>query len=335
MNGMSNSLKIADIGELGLLKKLQPFCPREIVGDDAAILEVPQGKSLVVTTDVLVDGVHFSDQTTSVEDVGWRAAAANLSDIAAMGANPLGMTVGLSLPGTVAVSWVEQLYQGLVNCLKPFQTPILGGDICRSSITTISITALGAVSPARAIHRSQAQPGQVIVATGYHGSSRAGLELLLKPHLGSNLGSEDQKELILSHQRPQARLDVLKYLWPIAKETTVAGMDSSDGLADAIVQICQSSGVGAVIDSQSIPRSPALMRLVSSERALEWALYGGEDFELVLCLSPEAGKQLVQQLGEGAAIIGKITSGNQVELIDHSGSQSSRILTQKGSFQHY
>ena len=115
---MSSSLKIADIGELGLLKKLQPFCPREVIGDDAAILDLPPGQSLVVTTDVLVDGVHFSDQTTSAEDIGWRSAAANLSDIAAMGASPLGITVGLSLPGTVTVSWVEQLYQGLVNCLS-------------------------------------------------------------------------------------------------------------------------------------------------------------------------------------------------------------------------
>ena len=332
---MSCSLTIADIGELGLLKKLQPFCPREIVGDDAAILDIPEGKSLVVTTDVLVDGVHFSDQTTSAEDVGWRAAAANLSDIAAMGASPLGITVGLSLPGTVAVSWVEQLYQGLVNCLKPYQTPILGGDICRSSVISLSITAIGAVSPTRAIHRSQAQPGQVIVVTGYHGSSRAGLELLLNPHLGENLSSKAKKELILSHQRPQARLDVLKHLWPIVQNTTVTGMDSSDGLGDALVQICQSSGVGAVIERQLIPRSPALMALVPPDQALEWALYGGEDFELVLCLSPKAAKQLVQQLGEGAAMIGEVTPGHQVALIDAQGNLPNRVLTQSQSFQHY
>ena len=332
---MSNSLKIADIGELGLLKKLQQFCPRGIVGDDAAILDVPQGKSLVVTTDVLVDGVHFSDQTTSAEDVGWRAAVANLSDIAAMGASPLGITIGLSLPGTVAVSWVEQLYYGIVNCLKPYQTPILGGDICRSSVISLSITAMGAVSPSRAIHRSQAQPGQVILVSGYHGSSRAGLELLLNPRLSGNLSSEAQTELILSHQRPQARLDVLKHLWPIVQGTTVAGMDSSDGLADALVQICQSSATGAVIESRLIPRSPALMALVSPEQALEWALFGGEDFELVLCLSARAAKQLLQQLGEGAAIIGKVTAGKQVELIDDQNNQPNRILNQSKCFQHY
>ena len=332
---MSRSLKVADIGELGLLKKLQPFCPREIVGDDAAILDIPDGKSLVISTDVLVDGVHFNDQTTSAEDVGWRAAAANLSDIAAMGASPLGITVGLSLPGTVAVSWVEELYQGLANCLHPHQTPILGGDICRSPVISLNITAIGAVSPAHAIHRSQAQPGQVIVVTGYHGSSRAGLELLLNPHLGESLSTKTQKELIVSHQRPQARLDVLKHLWPIVQNTTVAGMDSSDGLADGLIQICQSSGVGAVIDSQLIPRSPALMALVPPDQALEWALYGGEDFELVLCLSLDAANLLVQQLGEGAAIIGKVTPGHRVELIDPQRNLPNRILTQSRSFQHY
>ena len=172
--------------------------------------------------------------------------------------------------------------------------------------------------PSRTIHRSQAYPGQVILVTGYHGSSKAGLELLLNPEFGENLSSKARQGLILSHQRPQARLDVLKPLWSIAQNTTVAGMDSSDGLADAVVQICQSSGTGAVINRQLIPRSPALMALVDPEQALEWALYGGEDFELVLCLSPEAAKQLVQQLGEGAAIIGEVTSANQVELIDSS-----------------
>ena len=129
---MTHPTFIADIGEPGLLQLLKRFCPAEIVGDDAAILEVPAGKSLVVTTDVLVDGVHFSEQTTTPEDVGWRAAAANLSDLAAMGAMPLGITVGLSLPPNTPVSWVERLYQGLTACLQSYQTSIVGGDVCRS-----------------------------------------------------------------------------------------------------------------------------------------------------------------------------------------------------------
>ena len=103
-------LRVQDLGEQGLLQRLQRFCPPEVVGDDGAIVTLSPGKSLVVTTDALVDGVHFSDRTTSAADAGWRAAAANLSDLAAMGADPLGITVALGLPGGVQVAWVEQLY---------------------------------------------------------------------------------------------------------------------------------------------------------------------------------------------------------------------------------
>jgi thiamine-monophosphate kinase len=170
---MSNKpLLVRDLGEQGLLEKLQRFCPQDVVGDDGAILDTDPGKSLVVTTDVLVDGVHFSDRTTTAFDVGWRATAANLSDLAAMGATPLGITVGLALPGDRQVSWVEELYQGMAACLNVYSTPIVGGDICSSTVTTVAITAMGEVIPQRAIRRSQARPGDMIVITGLHGLSR-------------------------------------------------------------------------------------------------------------------------------------------------------------------
>ncbi len=118
-------LNVKDIGEQGLLKKLQAFCPTDIIGDDGAVLQLEKDKKLVVTTDVLVDKVHFSSRTTSAFDAGWRGAAANLSDLAAMGATPLGITVGLSLPGSTPVSWVEELYRGLDSCLRKYQTAIV------------------------------------------------------------------------------------------------------------------------------------------------------------------------------------------------------------------
>jgi thiamine-monophosphate kinase len=158
---------VKDLGEQGLLQRLQGFCPSELVGDDAAVLEIDSGHSLVVTTDLLVDGVHFSDRTTSPEDVGWRSAAANLSDLAAMGASPIGITVALGLPGNVPLSWVESLYQGLYDCLQRYQTPIVGGDVCRSSVITVSITAFGQVLPQRVIRRSLAQPGDAIAVTDF------------------------------------------------------------------------------------------------------------------------------------------------------------------------
>jgi thiamine-monophosphate kinase len=326
---------VRNIGEQGLLKKLQKFCPSELVGDDAAILTVSPGKSLVVTTDILVNGVHFSDRTTSPEDVGWRAAAANLSDLAAMGASPLGITVGLSLPGEVSVNWVESLYEGLTQCLQADNTPIIGGDICASSVITVSITALGEVTPKHLIKRSTAEPGDAIVITGFHGLSRAGLELLLHPEKGKHLHPSARNRLIQAHQRPKARLDVIEYLKNLEGDFRRAGMDSSDGLADAVVQICGLSGVGAKIERDSIPIVPALFDLVSPEQALDWVLYGGEDFELVLCLPEQIAQKLVENLGEGAAMIGQVTTGEQVELIDSNGIYPKRILTLKEGFQHF
>ncbi|MBV9388000.1 MAG: thiamine-phosphate kinase, partial [Chroococcidiopsidaceae cyanobacterium CP_BM_ER_R8_30] len=276
-------MEVRDIGEKGLLERLQRFCPPEIVGDDAAVLSTQPGQLLVVTTDMLVDGVHFSDRTTSPTDVGWRAAAANLSDLAAMGASPLGITVALGLPGNVSVNWVEQLYQGMVECLQQYETEIVGGDICRSTVVSLAITAFGQAKPEHIIRRNAAQLGDVIVITGVHGRSRAGLELLLHPELDTSLTAAERLALIQAHQRPRPRLDLLPILRQVSGKRTIAGMDSSDGLADAILQLCQASDVGARIERCQISIPEALNSWVSSEQALEWVLYGGEDFELVLC----------------------------------------------------
>ena len=326
-------MKVGDIGEQGLLARLQRFCPPDIVGDDAAVMATKPGQSLVVTTDLLVDGVHFSDRTTSPEDAGWRAAAANLSDLAAMGADPLGITIGLGLPSDVPVTWVERLYQGMTECLQHYNTPIVGGDICRSPITTLAITAFGQADKMRIIRRSAAQVGDAIVVTGVHGASRAGLELLLHPELGQNLSEAERISLIQAHQRPRPRLDVLPILWEVSGESPrVAGMDSSDGLADAVVQLCQASGVGAKINRRSIPLPPALNNWFP--QALDWALYGGEDFELVLCLPPEQANALVKQLS-GAVVVGTIAGEGAIELLDQTGECPNEVLTLNRGFQHF
>jgi thiamine-monophosphate kinase len=346
MTSEESSLLVRDIGEQGLLERLQRFCPPDVVGDDAAVMPGPElEQSLVVTTDVLVDGVHFSDRTTSPEDAGWRATAANLSDLAAMGASPLGITVGLSLTGDVAISWVEQLYQGISECLNKYNTPLVGGDVCRSPVITLSITAFGQVFPNRTLRRSAAVVGDAIVVTGVHGASRAGLELLLNPEFGKHLSHAERMSLIHAHQRPQPRLDVLPNLWKILdfhaqlptpnSPIRVAGMDSSDGLADAVLQICRASGVGAQIEATKIPVPSVLSQLVSSEKALDWALYGGEDFELVLCLPPKPAAALVEQLGPGAAVIGDISTGNEVWLRDRDSTYADEVLSLRQGFQHF
>ncbi|MEM9274800.1 MAG: thiamine-phosphate kinase [Cyanobacteria bacterium P01_F01_bin.143] len=328
-------VNVKDIGEQGLLRKLQAFCPAEIIGDDGAILQLKRDRNLVVTTDVLVDKVHFSNSTTSAFDVGWRGAAANLSDLAAMGAAPVGITVGLSLPGETPVSWVEELYRGLYSCLSKYQSAIIGGDITRSEVITIAITALGEVAPGKEIRRSTAQVGDAIAITGYHGLSRAGLELLLHPELGQNLTSTEKKVLIKAHQQPQPRLDVLPLLQSLGADIRVAGMDSSDGLGDAIAQICHCSKVGAIIDSHALPIHPYLTKFVTPSQAEEWIFYGGEDFELVLFLPENIALSLVEKIGSGAGIIGKITSEPEIVISNSQNDNLKSLSVLKAGFQHF
>jgi thiamine-monophosphate kinase len=329
---------IRDLGEQGLLKLIQPYCLPDSIGDDGAILRVPPPQDLVVTTDVLVDRVHFSDRTTSPFDVGWRSVAANLSDLAAMGAQPLGITVGLSLPPELPVVWLEQLYTGMQACLTRYGTGIIGGDLTRSSVITIAITALGAVKSDRVIRRSTARVGDAIVVTGDHGRSDAGLQLLLNPELGAHLTERDRDFLIAAHQRPQPRLDVLPRLDELRQSVSqvfpISGMDSSDGLADAIVQICRASGVGARLDRSAISIAPSLIQLFP-DRALASALSGGEDFELVLCLPELIAAQLVDKLGQGAAIIGTITQTLEILVVDDLDRSSTIDLDLSSGFQHF
>ena len=333
---MTAQLTVADIGELALLQQLQPFCSQALLGDDAAVLS-PRRDATVVTTDVLVDGVHFSDRTTAPEDVGWRAIAANLSDLAAMGAMPIGVTVGLSLPGTVTVEWVRRVYQGMGDCLQQYGGEIVGGDIVQSAQTMLAITAIGAVAPQRVLRRDRAQPGHVIVATGWHGASRAGLELLLRPDAAPALAKCDRQSFIQAHQRPIPRLDVVQQLtaWSDADVSAIAAMDSSDGLANAVLYLCQASGVGARLQRDRLPIPSALKAWVGPKLALDWGLYGGEDFELVLCLPPVQAAALLPDCGDAAAIVGTVTAGREVLLVEGPDDPSGLPLTWDSCFQHF
>jgi len=336
-------LNVSDIGEHDLLQRLHRFCPSHLVGDDAALLDVEDGHQCVVTTDVLIDGVHFSvghaapDMVTmSLEDAGWRAIAANLSDLAAMGATPIAVTIGLSLPGTIPVADVEALYAGMRDCLTTFGGVIAGGDVSRSPVISLAISAFGQVQQGRAVLRTTACPGDVMIATGPHGASRAGLELLLSPKCGDRLSDDDRRALITAHQRPRPRFDVidqLKSLSALNSTRPIAGMDSSDGLADAVIQICRNSRVGARLEYEHLPMPSCFSSWLSPEQALDWTLYGGEDFELILCMPESIGRSLMTNLGPEAAIIGTLTAEPDVLLIQNGKPLTS--LAQSKGFQHF
>lgn len=348
-----SSNTIADIGELALIERLKDFCAKGAIGDDAAIMDVTSGYRLVVTTDMLTENVHFSGSTTPPYSVGWRAAAANLADIAAMGAVPTGMTVGLGLPGHTPWPWVEELYRGMSDCLKSYGGEILGGDLCRAMQRTISLTVTGQVLPHQAIRRSTAAPGMTVVVTGPHGASRAGLALLLEElELGSSDGSSDgpsyssspdsllyqAQTWIKAHQLPTPRFDALAALHQLMAEynaddyPTISGMDSSDGLANALLQISSSSKVGMDIDQEHIPLPTGLSAAVGSKTALTWALHGGEDFELVLCLPVKLAERFTQT--PFATAIGTTTDTGIVNLLS-TGTNTPETLLDHDSFKHF
>lgn len=320
---------IKDLGEHELLRRLKAYCHPNLVGDDGAVLQVSEGMELVVSSDMLVENVHFSDRTTPPYMVGWRSVTANLSDLAAMGAHPLGITVALSLSPQTPWHWVESLYQGMNDCLKSFHTSIVGGDLTRGEVSAIAITALGEVKPEQKILRSTAQIGDLIVITGNHGLSRAGLEILLYPEKYQHI---HQQKLILAHQKPQPRLDLLPLL---TSYHPITGMDSSDGLADAIIQICQQSHRGAKIYQDKIPIAPEILQITDPKTALKWTLFGGEDFELVLCLPPKKAQQLISDDNSKTKIIGEITEEKKVILIDNNQPCSEHLLTQREIFSHF
>ncbi|NEP16165.1 MAG: thiamine-phosphate kinase [Leptolyngbya sp. SIO4C1] len=324
---MTAELTLAELGELGVLARLRPFCTGAI-GDDAILQQLPADQALVVTTDVLVDGVHFSDRTAPPHAVGWRAAAANLSDLAAMGAQPLGITVAAALPATTRWAWLEAVYQGMADCLTRYGGEILGGDLAQSPVCSLAITALGVVTPAAAIYRHTAQPGWAVVTTGVHGAARAGLALLL-----DELEADEayRQAWIAAHQYPQPRLDAIARLPSL--ETPIAGMDSSDGLANAVTQLAQASCVGVELMRSRLPIPPGLVETVGPSQAETWTLYGGEDFELVLCLPAAPAADLVNQLGGQSAVIGQTTAAEGVWLVDAQGQH--QPLQEKADFQHF
>jgi thiamine-monophosphate kinase len=303
---------LADLGEWELIRRLGAFAPPGQFSDDAALLNRAgdSGEQLVVNSDVLVEGVHFSDATTGPADVGWRAAAANLSDLAAMGCTEVvGITVGLVAPGSTAWSWVEGVYGGLQEALEAHGGVLLGGDCSSGAQRMLAVTAIGRLDAAGGpIRRADGQPGDLLVCTGPHGLSRLGLALLLGEIADRTIDPALTQRAISSHRRPVPRFDTVRALIasrPVAMPWRVAGCDSSDGLAAAVTALAAASGCAAVLDRQRLPLEPAMAMLPQAE---PWCLGGGEDFELVLALARPCAEALLEVL-PGSSLIGQLVKG--------------------------
>lgn len=300
--------RLSDLGEAELLLRLAAWAPAGQFEDDAALLEERSGRLLVINTDVLVEGVHFSDATMGARDLGWRAAAANLSDLAAMGCRQVvGLTVGLVAPGPTPWPWVAGVYDGLAEALQRYGGSLLGGDCCRGNQRLLAVTALGHVGEGP-IRRGDGRPGDLLVSSGPHGLSRLGLALLRQEPEVCAAGIEGTTlaaRAVASHRRPQPRFDAVAALEasrPAAVPWRVGGCDSSDGLLASVAAIASSSHCTALLDRQRLPQDPDLAPLGS---ALRWCLEGGEDFELVLALPAAWADALCRQM-PGCSRIGEL-----------------------------
>ncbi len=279
------------------------------IEDDTAQIS-PQGKNILVNTDVLVEDVHFSDQTTSPEDAGWRAITTNLSDLASSGVEEiLGITVGMIAPANTPWSWVEGVYTGIDKALTKFGGKVIGGDCSSGNQKVLAITAIGTVGKLR-LHRSEAMDGDLLVASGPHGLSRLGLALLKKEPLMTNkpLSERLKAAAIEAHKRPKPPLEALTELMackPTKVPWRAAATDSSDGLLNAVENLCISSQCQAELDLASLPREK---NWPLGSNWDEWCLSGGEDFELILSIPPLWAKALIKAF-PSSKIIGLIKSG--------------------------
>lgn len=337
---MTNGLlHVKDIGEFELIDRLSNRLPEAAraqpdlelgIGDDAAVWTPAAGASIVVTTDALVENVHFRLDWTDWISLGHKMIAVNLSDIAAMGARPRVATIVLGLTGEELVSDIEALYVGAGGLAAAHGVVIAGGDVVRAPHDiTLSVTVLGAVEKYRILSRGGAQPGDLIVVSGTLGASAAGMALLERGLDRTASGSL----LVAAHLRPNPRIALGKILF---EQGVTAAMDLSDGLVSDLPKILESSGVSARVDVSAIPILPAI-RALFPEEFEQLAVCGGEDYELLFTVPEDRLEGLREQANHIAATltpIGRILvadTGSRLDLLK----DGIRFDAGDGGFDHF
>ena len=292
---------VADFGEFALLERFRsalPAAPHGEIwsGDDAAVVTPGAGKA-VVTTDALVDGVDFDLSYAAGADVGWKAMAANVSDLAAMAASPGPAVVALCLPSATPVSLVDGLLEGLRAASDRWGVALVGGDLSEAPTLMLAVTLIGWAD--RPLLRSGARPGDAIFVTGSLGGAAGGLEVLRRGLSGVPAGALVRRQL-----RPEARLEEARALATTGSVTAM--IDVSDGWVRDLGHLLSASAVGCDVDPSLIPVDPALREVDLDVDPLELALTGGEDFELLFTASADGLEELGPATG-GVTRIGTVT----------------------------
>jgi thiamine-monophosphate kinase len=296
------------------------------LGDDAALVEM--GSHLgILTADMLVEGVHFERHTTSSSDLGYKALAVNVSDVAAMGGSPRYGLVSLGLPLDVEPSWVVELYGGLRDAAREYAMAVVGGDTSRAERLVVSVAVTGEVARGAAVTRSGARPGDRLVVTGALGASAGGLELLGAPahDVAQAVASDWGRSLVQTHLRPTARVGEGQTL---AQSGATAMLDVSDGLSKDLGRLCEASEVAAAVVIADVPVALSLKELADvlpNVDPLAFALEGGEDYELVATLPPGAvsrtASKLAERFGTQLTEIGEIRKGHGLVAVEADGTE--------------
>lgn len=289
----------------GLARQFARHAPGLIkgIGDDAAVVEPTSQTWWHITTDLLAEGIHFDFKSASPQSIGYRAGMANLSDLAAMGAVPRYMVVSLAIPKTLNSSHIVKIYSGLMDACHHDRVALIGGDTSASKTGLfLNITLIGTTPTQQALFRHGAHVGDLIYVTGTLGDSLAGLRLVLPVHRGRRsirrripLSSAHQRFLIDRHFHPTAR--VAEGQWLNQQQLASAAIDVSDGLSGDLRHLCEASRVGAEIEIESLPISPACQAYghAAGTSPVQLALTGGEDYELLFTAAPIARSMIEHQ----------------------------------------
>lgn len=298
-------IKLSNLGEFGLINRIrhQTLLSKDTIkgiGDDAAVTRWMSGKQLLLTTDMIVEGIHFT-RKMPFKAIGHKALACNISDIAAMGGVPKFAVVSLGVSGQVPTRWIDQIYEGIFALAKKFKVDIVGGDTVKSSKIIINIALIGEATKSDLVFRSGAKVGDQIFVTGKLGASlKSGHHLNFVPRL-------EASQFLVKNFKPSAMIDL------------------SDGLAADLGHILEESKVGAEIWAKEIPRR--------DKASIKQALYDGEDFELLFTLPKKKSADLISRAPFDVYAIGEITTQKEkIVLVDHSGKR--KYIPLKG-FKHF
>lgn len=318
-------MKLSDVGEFGLIARIRewlgPAPEGEVwAGDDAAVLRAPGG-TILFTADLLVEGVHFDLALTGPADLGWKAIAVNVSDVAAMGGTPRRAVVSLALRSGIELGWVESLYAGMREASDAFGMAVVGGDVSAADCLSIGVALIGNPAGRRVIERRGARVGDALCVTGTLGASAAGYRLL-------RAGIRDRPDLLRAHLRPAPRVREVEAL---RRQMPTAMIDVSDGFAADLGHLCAASGVGAVVRAEDLP-AVDLSGVDLDRDPLELALHGGEDYELLFTIPPgrvaAAAAEVDAATGTRVVVVGEVAPPERGMVLVRGGAES--VLEARG-----